>query len=608
MVDLSINSFMNRLKNCFLRFRDHRLRRGMSRCFGSALRSHWPLLCVLAVAIFFNLYWHHTHRQIPVVPAHESHFTGLEQIIEFKQAPFTYLVNLYSHASNELFFSLYNLSAALPTAIFGMGYRQMALTSLLYYILAILFVYGAARRLVGPHGALPAAIIVALIPEVFLWSVIFNSRIAVIAAAACALYLLARSENLTRPLPNLGLLILVIISLFLGETVGENVQVALLTAWGGIYLLIVQLAVRGSGWKQTLIWFGAFAATATALALFGYFSEGYLNKIISYLFQEAVVQSDVRDASGRVFSNPIALLAYPIIFYHKALFPMFTFLCAISVAILAIRFKKKDGLALVALLGPLLVVSLISKKDFCYVLFLLPAIAIVIGVAVSRLRGAIFYYAITPILILIGGTVLYGLSFPSDSGPSKKMKYDTAMNKYKYLYFGPPDFLWTPPASEYAPEKIAAEISDTAKRRGNISVIFLSDNTKDDAAMFRYFLTLKSLDDQIEIIDPFQRFYRSRTIDVLGKQSLAQFKPDYIVDYLHPNCIKPMPLPNALERFDSYISNSKQNPTFNFTPETFAKFRNRLARVPWEQYDFEGFEYQSNTCINTVLVFKYRPD
>ncbi len=484
----------------------------------------------------------------------------------------------------------------------------MALTSLLYYILTILFVYGAARRLAGPHGALPAAIVVALIPEVFLWSVIFNSRIAVIAAAACALYLLARSENLTRPLPNLGLLILIIISLFLGETVGENVQIGLLTAWGGTYLLIAQLAVRSSNWKKTMIWFGVFAAMATALALFGYFSEGYFNKIILYLFQEAVVQSDIRDASGRIFSNPIALLAYPIIFYHKALFPMFTSLCAISIAILVIRFKKKDGLALVALLGPLLVVSLISKKDFCYVLFLLPAVAIVMGTAVSRLRGTIFYYALTPIIILVGGAVLYGLSFPSDSGPSIKMKYHTAMDKYKNLYFGPPDFLWTLPASEFTPEKIAAEISDTAKHRGNISVLLLSDNTKDDAAMFRYFLTLKSLDDQIEIIDPFQRFYRSKGIVVLSKQSLAQFTPDYIVDYLHPNCQKPIPLPSALERFDSYISNAKENPTFIFSPKTFAKFRRRLARVPWEKYDFSGFEYQSNSCFNTVLVFKYRPN
>jgi len=112
---------MNRIKNFFLRLRDHGRRRSVSRCFGKALRSHWPLLCVLAVAISFNLYWHHTHRRIPVFPAHESNLTGLEQIIEFKQAPVTYLANLYSHAGNRLFFSLYNLSAALPTAIIGNG-------------------------------------------------------------------------------------------------------------------------------------------------------------------------------------------------------------------------------------------------------------------------------------------------------------------------------------------------------------------------------------------------------------------------------------------------------------------------------------------------------
>ena len=568
----------------------------------NVLKSHGLLFCLIIAAVCFNLYWHDTHRNPPVVTAHETHLSALKQIVEFRRAPLSYVANFFSLPGRTSFFSLYNVSAILPTSVFGVGYRQMALTSLIYYILAVVFVYGAARRLGAFYAAVPAAAVAATIPDVFMWSVTFNSRIAVVAAAACALYLLVRSESLTRPRTNAALLILVFLSLFLGETVGENVQVTLLAAWGLVYLLIRQFVGKNPERKKTLAWFAIFCLAAAATLIVAFAGEGYLHKFLGYFQREAATKPNPLHASDGVRSNPAALLAYPILFYHKSLLPFLGILSGLSCVFLAASFNKKDGLVLVCLLGPLIVISLFGKKDFIYALFLMPVVAVAIGAAAGRLRSRLFSCALAAVILFVGAANLYGLSFPREPGPSLKLKHDVALNRYKDMFMGTPDSLWPDPASEYEPEKIAAEISQSAKEAGTIRVVLLADNTKDAAAMFRYFLRMKNPGGEMEIFDPFQRDFHSKYLPPAGEKETAEFVPDYVVDFL--SSVDATQTRNPYERFQAFYAYTMRESSVSFSGDAYEKIQSLLSTVIWEKYERREIKCERST----ILIYKRRLD
>ncbi len=568
----------------------------------------YALLMLLIIgAAGLNLYWRDTHRQIMAVTAHESHLAGLDQIMLFERAPLDLIKNMFMfHSGSGAYLTLYNLSASVPVMIFGLGYDQMMLNSLFYYILTILFVFGAAKRISGPHGALAAAMVVALTPEVFLWSSIYNSRIAVIAAAACALYLLFASDKLTKTWPSLLLLLLNYSSFFLSETVGEKLQIPLLTAVGIGYFLVEQLIVRKSGWTKSVMWTGVFAVAGVAILFSALFGSGLFHKIYSYVVRESVTLSSGPYASGSSFSNPISLLTYPVLFYHMALFPMFSIMCLASVFFLGIHWRKAEAPVLVLLSAPFMVLSFINKKDPAFLLFLLPVIAVVIGAAVARFRRGAEYFLLAALIFFGGSWVLYNLVFLTVKGDIAKVKHELVLKKFTYLFKGSHFIHWVPVSTKYLPRDLAEEIGESAKQKGRLQALLLIDNTRDDAELFRYFLRIQAHEHHIDILDPFVRTQHVQSKFSFENQNFARLNPDYIVDFLVPSNTSADWKQTSDERFEIYLESIKSYPYYSYRSGSFREYASLLAELPWEKYKRRDDVYKVAFFKKTAVIYTRR--
>ncbi len=493
-------------------------------------RRHWPLAVILALAFIVNQLWHATHAT-PVSTGHRTLLAALDQVEGLLAAPLDYLMKIGFYAAKQPAFSLFNIFAAAPLSLFGITLDAILRTSLVFYLVIIACVYGTVASNGRWRGASAAAAVAAMTPGIFNWSTVYSPIIAVEAATATGLLLMARSERLTRPILSALLLIVVFSSLFIGETVGQNVQTSLVVGAGLFYFSAHALITRKKGWQKTLAWVAVFAI----LAIIASRSE-IMKDRWHYITGENNNASAGRDDRSS-WQHFLLWMSYPNAMWHVHLRPFFASLTVAAIAALILVRPRGAALFLSILLFSFLVLTFTAKKDADYLFWSLPLCAVMIGMAVDQLKRPKTAGAALIAIMLIGGMDLYQVSFQPtpDAFQPRQKNYWKAHARFQGGAHSALDF---PVIRQSKIRCLVDSMARFADRKGPKSAMLLADIRHEDADAWRFLFRAAAIEHRLIFIDPYES---GRSLSGFEEADwiIAQKSPDITFSfkgYTHAAC------------------------------------------------------------------------
>lgn len=560
----------------------------------------WLWLAILLIlATGVNVVWHATHVT-PVNAGKDAAIIASRQVRDFGARPWTELRALLTDIVQPSY-SLYNLSAGLTLGTVGRTYRGLVAVSSLYYLAFIALAFGMARRLGDDRAALLAATLAALLPAAFSWSRLFSPNIALMTVSAAGLYCLAASHWATRTVPLLIFAVLAALSIRVGETVGDNFQTWLVFGVALAYVLVVRLAVMREKRLRALAILGA-AAAVFALVV----DYRYVNYASRYLWTEGVELAEPvyrEGAAGDVGS----WLVYPTLMWKLHVLPLLTIGVAAAVVWLLARPKWKSGFAVAALLGPLVLFTLVSKKNYNYLYAALPMVPVVIGLAWANIQQRRLASVLAA--VLVGGSlVLFGwLSFVDRTvrPPSDDIEGGiraTNVRHTTHLAFYPRR------AMQHPPTQIVQAAVDLAKNGGgNLVIVATAGDIEINA--FRMLLELANWDGVLTVLDMPDRL-RGASMGLVARApfELPTAEPDVLVVFPSAQCFLDDDFTCHPDRVAVPLRPGQAMPPLFVTQaQAWCAWLNQL---PWRQYRARHYRYPVASSMHDQywLTVYDRPD
>lgn len=562
---------------------------------------------LLAVMVGLNVAWHATHAA-PVITGHRTLLVAAHQLDELARDPAGHLWDLVTGKLSRRPDSIYNASSLVTVTLLG-GTRGALLISTLYLVLLMAAVLGIVRRLQPGVGAL-AAVAAALCPAAVIWSRVFSPHIALMAVAAFGVYLLVRSEWLTRPLPVLAFALVAGFSWHLAETVGDALQLHLMLAAVAAYVFLVALIRPERGRLRPLLI--ALAAAALFVALI---PEPLLTNVLQYGRLEGLDSAETRYAAGSLRQNPGAWLAYPAILWDQHLGPVLAVAVVVALAVTLRRPTVADGVGLAFFVVPLLVATLVSKKRFNYVFALLPGAAVIIGLAVGRLRRVWLAYALTALLAAVAVFGAVWQPFRADD-PNARPQLFESKGYARYFQSAGEDQINPPRNSASATMRIVGEAKRLAQRPGGLRLLLLGRTfAGSHITALRAVLRLENAGGAITVTDPVAQLtdFCTDAAQRLASPDACE-APDVVVFF--PNDQRQRPFeefardPETWRALLSPANECTRLATGDSipAPEFVAAWSACLAALPWEKYRARDFAESSGFAqLNRGIVLD-RPD
>lgn len=571
-------------------------------------RRDWMwLLALLALVLALNLAWHATHAT-PFVDGHRTLIQAVNQFESLLAAPLNHFALLLTDTYEQHLFSLFNASAVTTVAIFGWTQLGVLFISTLYLLLLIASVYGIVRRLQPGPGALAAAV-ASLFPAAVMWSRIFSSYTAEMAVAAFGVYLLVRSEWFSRPLPALAFGALASVSFRLSETIGDGLQLEMVFFCTALFTFAFGLwrPVR-TRWHVLLIAAGTVVIAALAV------NRPYLRNLLVYTQQETVSFSDTRYAGGNLGLSPLAIIAYPVVIFDHHLGAVLSLATLAALVFLARRPDRAVGLGVFFFVVPLCVASFVSKKNFNYVLALLPGAAVLIGLAVGRLGNLRIARLVTAALLV---SVVAGAVWPAFRTLNPNSNPHPPEPPWYGRFFQTVADDINPPIDEtFYPGEVVRGLAELPQRPGGVRVLVIGQtHAHTHITAFRFLLRLAATHRNITILDPFNQLIEfCEGLPREAPELAACPDPDVIVVF-----------PSTPEMLDyvAYASDTAQwQRTFGKRQgcsdpageaaqqmaQTSARWTACLADLPWDQYRARIFPATTNPGYFGRGVILDRPD
>lgn len=568
-------------------------------------RRRWNYLgfaAFLIILALINLAWHATHRQ-PVNAGQNLLEVALDQLDATRENP-GYQLELLLRMVGGPSQSWYNLSALAGIAFFGRSYLGLTFTSTLYWLALVLALYLLGGRLGGRRAAWAAAVVAALLPAAFSWSRLFSPNIALMAVSAWAALCLQLTDWWRRPLPALGFVVLLVLSTKMAETVGENLQTLLVLFPLTLYTLIVRFAlIRQKLLRALLV---VLAATAVFLIMINF---TYLLHISGYLWHEGVELAGEAYGAGSVTHGGLGWVIYPVLLWKLHLLPFFTLVLVAAHPFLLRRMDRHVGFALVYLWGPLLIFTLINKKNYNYAFAFLPAVPLLIGLGWSKITSRWLARLTAAVVLVIGLVLAARLSFVDrplsrpEPGAVEAHPRSTIISQINHLSFYPRA------CRDYPPERIARELAATAIDRDGLDVLVLGGLGDMDVTVF---LTLLRLADAARLVrvhpagfntDEYLMRRETRT-DPVDDVRFAD--PEAIIVYASAPMLDERRF-CRIERFfglDAHFDHAAGGPeTAGLLQRAAEVWCARLNEIPWSEYDSRTVEFPSGQPFRETASF-----
>jgi hypothetical protein len=341
----------------------------------------WTLFFgLVACAVTLNVLWQ-IHHPEPIIPAFDNLSEFFSQWDEFTAAPFEHLSQVLRNYDRGGHRSLMYLTTGVTILALGFNRFGILLISTVFLVILMAGVFGTVRRLRPGAGAL-AAVIVVLSPAAVFWSRVYSPFIAVMATSALGVYLLVRSEKLTRLAPTLAFGLLAAMALRLPVEVGDALQIELTFACTGVFVfLLAMFRPDGGRLRPILLSVAAFVVFAVTV------NKPCLWHSLQYAYQEAVLLAPTKYAPGSVVDDPVAALTHVGLLWQHHLGPFLCVVTALAILVIAWRPRAEDGWGFAFFVAPLVIATLVNKKAFYYSFGFLPGAAVVVGLAVGRFKN-----------------------------------------------------------------------------------------------------------------------------------------------------------------------------------------------------------------------------
>jgi len=449
------------------------------------------LALILIAAVCLNLLWLHTHH-IPVYAGHGTMLSGIHAFRLLLEDPLRGIGKFLCLKD----YNLYQVSSVLVASLFGLSYRSMVFTSTIYYLLLIIFAYDTARMLGNRLGGLAAAVSIMLFPAVFGWSRIYCTFIAGMFFPLLGFWLLLSSRAFTKAAPTMAFALLCALSMRLGETVSENIMTLFVLFFPAAYFFIFQM-IRGRTKHRRIL---ALSLSAAALFVIVLLTDyRYIYMAIGYLNFEAIDQRAIKYTPGNIAADPSAIWAYFLIMWHENLSPPFAILTLAALGITAWRPTARQGALLIYFLVPLVLLSLIAKKNYNYIFALLPTCAVLIGVAVAKVARGRWGGVATAAIAVIGSFTFVNLSFMYQPNPTELFGAPTDYRRYFQSWEVP---VHMPFAASSALMTIAELAAEKSASSHGASILIMAPYTSTDAEMLHFLLELKNKGGSLRVYFP----------------------------------------------------------------------------------------------------------
>lgn len=316
--------------------------------------------------------------------------------------------------------NLHNLLGALLYLVHP-SLAALMLTSTLYLMLTLLFFYLIGRELGGPWGGLSALAFVSFYPVVYVWSRLYYCDIAVMMTGAIGCYLLLKTECFTHLPYAAAFGIWAAVAPRFGWTVSDAAAALMVVLSPALPAAAAGVIVHRGGERRRAL-LGVGLALVGFLVLFNY---RWAFAAIDYLRYEGVDLARSKYLGGNVLVHPESLFAYLPVLFRILAGPAWTLAFLLT---LPLYFRKPSWKKLYPffwLLLPLVVLSLVPKKNINYVHALAPAMGLMTAVALSspgakrrlRLIGALVAVA----LLAVGAWQYARITFRPDES---RRQYD----------------------------------------------------------------------------------------------------------------------------------------------------------------------------------------
>ncbi len=518
------------------------------------------VLAALLLSVFLaNLHWHHTHALRLI----DDPIGSVEQVVHVVDDPLTAFKDMAFFTDSMPVMSVNVFVAGIIQKIVGPSGLAFVMTGTFFYLLAVGAIFLAARRKTGLGGAFIAGVAVACIPAVFVWSRVFimSSSTTLMAAPAVGLCLAVWSEHFSRPVLSLLFLVVAILSMRVGIFVSNNFQSVLLYAILVGYELVVGFTSKDGKNLRRVGWI--FAAVIFAVLVI---QTSFFQNSMNYLRHEGIELSDDQYSSSRLLSHPDSLAAYPVYMWHLALKPFFCLATLAASLFLLKGGKWRDQVFLVVFWGVLIILSLVSKKNYNYVFSVLPITGAIIGRACDKLDNKKAVWAIAGLMTLIGAGHFWHYSHGSqpmkDKVPEWSMKY---FDNYQYR-----------PIASIATkidgrEELARRIVSLAAKHDELDVVFWSAGFDESA---------RTTIGLLSIFDSRQKKVRCYFPDI-PLQKTKVIPADAVADV-----IVHFPWPDQAEKFQVSCDAVDRQDWISF-----------CERVHWDDYEKETMEIRHYASI-----------
>lgn len=276
---------------------------------------------------------------------------------------------------------LSRLPAALAYPLFGRGDTVAVLANFAWFALLLTAVYALASRFGnGTLAGTTAVIFASFIPFLYDYTRFYALVIPTTAAAAAALWALARTDNFQRPSSSLAFGAVLGLALLVKWTVAVFVLPAAI--WAAL-CPASSLSTRG----RRVIHFAAAGALAGALASPWYLRHLFrLIRATQHTAVEAVAQGDPAVFTAASFTHYLSAAVYQM--------GIFMFVAGLlAVAYCAVRRRRGWVTLLLWIIGSYVVLTLVRNKDYRFTAPMLPAFAVAFGVACADIRRRPLRYA-----------------------------------------------------------------------------------------------------------------------------------------------------------------------------------------------------------------------
>ncbi|MCB9476680.1 MAG: hypothetical protein H6683_08080 [Deltaproteobacteria bacterium] len=459
------------------------------------------LALVMALAAAGNVYWLGRHAP-PVLTAHNTAMIAVGQMHDVLDHPVAALRELlFGRARPHE--SVFNLTALATLAVFGWDQFGLVLNATMHYLLAVLGVFLIARRL-APDDAktlagTTAAVGLALLPGAFIWSRVFLPSIGVMSYAALGVALVLATDGFRRVVPSLALGLYMLVAVNLGETVSDNFQIIGVVGLMAAFELGARLIVTREHQMRALL-----LAAGSVLVFALLVSRWELRMNLQYLWREGAGPSATRYGPGGPDHGGLGWLTYPALLWTTHALPFFCVAGLVSCAALAVRPTKDRVFALTYLIAPLVLGSLAGKKNSEYLFATLPALPIVVGLAVARIRSVKIAYAAVAAVVVLGAYTYAPLTFIDGALTQFSERVNLwARDRHVVQGLNAMPAFRSPGRVDIA-ETLARHIVDVAKKRPESTTLLLAPRLgNNDATAFRLHLALLDWDSETKLLDPF---------------------------------------------------------------------------------------------------------